>query len=490
MSDDEYNFDSVNTGQSAGRPSAVPSSSSGKKYRAAATAVTMKQTIGTVGIVRRSEEASAALEAELAAEAAAADASAEDEYADAGFEEDDEAAAPSDQSAAAASASTPAQATAAAAPMATGGSGGDESAQLRARLVEARTRTPAMEQRARDAVDAYAREQTERTETRRKLDSAYDRLSAILEGSPGMQVSMAVDDDLDVLAAREHISMLRQRLAAAREVLRRHTDEGQAMRQVRRHRPTSPTFHGPVSPSLTIFSHQLLTRTSQRRELYERNHGVSQPSAAPPRGHASRPRAGGPTWTGGDRRGGVVTQTEEERKVSVARLYDDSMRKKVRALPISPPSLPRPSMAFSDLAKCDVCRCGGRRRARRRQGRGLRGKLMGCRRRGSASARTSSGWSYSASRVTPCAGGTLVADLTSPLITRTRTRRVLSTTHVVVLLCRGPPCCVLACRSANEEKARKALEDDAATAAAKTSKDKRSGWATVERLFGEGKVCS
>ena len=71
-----------------------------------------------------------------------------------------------------------------------------------------------------------------------------------------------------------------------------------------------------------------------------------------------------------------------------------------------------------------------------------------------------------------------------------RTRRVLSMTHVVVLLCRGPPCCVLACRSANEEKARKALEDDAATAAAKTSKDKRSGWATVERLFGEGKVCS
>ena len=200
--DDPYNFDSAGP---------VASAPVRQRYKAAATAATMKQTIGTVGIVRRAEEASTAFAAEQAAAAAIEASPPPDDYSAEGFEaEGPSMAAAADE--AGKSAPPPRAAD------------GDEASLLRERLTEARRRTREFAARRADTLARTEAEQTERIETQRKVDSAYDQLEPLVEAKPGVQLARELEDDLDVLEAREHVVMLRQRLQSAKDVLRRHVE--------------------------------------------------------------------------------------------------------------------------------------------------------------------------------------------------------------------------------------------------------------------------
>ena len=53
----------------------------------------------------------------------------------------------------------------------------------------------------------------------RQVEIAYDRLSTLLEGNPTVQTSVELDEDLDVMEAREVVTMLQGRLKAAKQVL-------------------------------------------------------------------------------------------------------------------------------------------------------------------------------------------------------------------------------------------------------------------------------
>ena len=94
--------------------------------------------------------------------------------------------------------------------------------QLRQRLAAARALRDELGQRKKALTEALAHERTEVTEAQRRLGSAYEKLSSLLEGSPSVQATVEVGEDTEIVEAREAVAMLKDRLRAAKEVLRRH----------------------------------------------------------------------------------------------------------------------------------------------------------------------------------------------------------------------------------------------------------------------------
>ena len=81
------------------------------------------------------------------------------------------------------------------------------------------------------------------------MEIAYDRLSTLLEGNPTVQTSVELDEDLDVMEARQVVTMLQGRLKAAKQVLAKHHETGEWMRTRRQLYEQNPSGrrHGPAS---------------------------------------------------------------------------------------------------------------------------------------------------------------------------------------------------------------------------------------------------
>ena len=247
--DDPYDFGSVNSAATAVCSVAPVGASAATRRRlaAASTAATFQQSVGAVGIARRGAEASAAAAAASCSESVGAET------------------------------------------VGASGASAEESKLLHERLSEARRRTAEFDARKRQAMETVASERNECTEVQRRVEAAFDRLSTMLAGQPGVQ-PVEVEEDVDVAEISEDIAMLQQRLRAAKDVLRKHADVSATMRA--------------------------------RRSLYEAN-GEQFPPPAPA---ARRPKsaAGRSGQEGGSAR--VLSTAERER--SIAWLYEESRRKK------------------------------------------------------------------------------------------------------------------------------------------------------------------
>ena len=353
--DDPYDF-----GSAPAVPHYVASSSATRRrLQAAATASTVKQTIGAVGVARRGEEASAAAlaaeqaeQAELAAGIGLAGATpstlpampqppsgrgvisnahedeafdAEESYEDDGFEPEAEEGAeaavvvaavagaarttsfvpPSaaqrargGEAAATVAAATPAAGIAgqAAAAAFDGAALGDDEDGLRQRLALARARHADFTERSKQAIAAIAAAERGRGDLQRRVDNAYDRLASQLEGTPGI-ADPRFEHDEEVEEAEERLGMLQQRLRAAKGVLKRQAE--------------------------------VASQLKGKRQLYEASRGLPMPAPRPVSAAARSGDGGGGGGGGLPAVGGlgkVISKKDEAR--SVEWLYESSRRKK------------------------------------------------------------------------------------------------------------------------------------------------------------------